>query len=108
VNYRLASRIITVLLIGVLFGLYVHGDNKKWSQLGRQAYMDHELADFESIKAEPQPAVFMIIGSIIVTAAFFGVYELIVFVLSAIFRKLLPPPNHQPPPAPAPSHYPFG
>jgi hypothetical protein len=48
----------------------------------------------------------MIIGSIIVTAAFFGVYELIAFVLSAIFRKLLRPPNHQP--TPAPSHYPFG
>jgi hypothetical protein len=96
-----------MLLIGVLFGLYVHGDNKKWSQLGRQAYIDHELEDFDSNKAEPHPAVFMIIGSIFVTSAFFGVYELIVFLISAIFKKLLPSASSQPL-AQTPTHYPFG
>ena len=105
-NHRLASRLIVMLLIGILFGLCVHSDQKKWSQLGRQAYIDHELADFDSSKAQPQPAVIMVIGSVIVTALFFGIYELIVWVFSAVFKKLLSPAQ-SPQSPPAPVHHPF-
>jgi hypothetical protein len=105
-NHRLASRVITILLLGFLFGLYIHGDNKKWSQLGRQAYIDHELEDFDSTKAEPHPAIFMIIGSIVVTSAFFGLYELLVFLLSAIFKRVLPRDRNQQR-TPTPASVPF-
>ena len=105
-NHRLASRLLTMLLAGILIGVLVHRDNEHSRQLGRQAYIDRQAADFDSNKTEPQSAVLMIFVGILLTSAFFGLYELIVFLFAAGFKKLLPPPASQPPSAP--TYHPFG
>ena len=105
-NHRLASRLSAILLIGIFVGILIRRDNEKWRQLGREAYIDHQLADFNSNKTEPQPAALMIFASIILSALVFGLYELLVFLFSAIFKKLLPPPTIAQPP-PAPTYHPF-
>ena len=105
-NHRLASRLLTILLIGILFGVLINRDNEKWRRLGREAYIDHQLAEFNSNKAEPPSPAIMIIASVILSAFLFGLYELLVFLLSAAVRKLFPEPAGPQPPSPS-TYHPF-
>src|SRR6266481_3175921 len=101
-NPRLASTLIAIVLIGIVIGVLIHRDNEKWRRLGREAYIDHQLADFNSGMAEPQSATLMVFVSILLTATIFGAYELLVFVLFALISKTFPAAAaHQPPPAPS-------
>ncbi|HEY1424699.1 MAG TPA: hypothetical protein VGF20_14695 [Candidatus Acidoferrum sp.] len=104
-NPRPVGRILATLLLGTVFGLYIHADNKKWSQLGRQAYIDHQLEDFDSNKATPQSKPVLMLGAMIVAAILFGAYELIALAFAAIFKSLFPASATQQ--TPPPPSYPF-
>jgi len=102
-RHQLVAKAITITIFAVAFGLYVHRDNVKWSQLGREAFIDYQLKDFDSDKAEPTPAATMIIACLLLSFAFFGFYELISFLFAAALKRLFPPP----PPIPSVPTYPF-
>ena len=106
-NHCLASRIAAMLLIGVVFAVYTHGENKKWGLLGRQAYIDNELADFDSNMVKPELGSGMIIAGCVVAAAVFGLYELVAFVFSELFKRMLPSDTNQQH-TPTPPSHPFG
>src|SRR5262244_968034 len=89
-NYHLAARVAAVLLIGLLFGFYLHNDQQKWNRLGRQAYVDQQLATFDSRLAARDSKPMLIFGSLLLSLLTFGLYELLVLALSAILKRFLP------------------
>ena len=93
-----------MLLIGAVFALYTHSENKKWGQLGRQAYIDNELADFDSNMVKPQLGLAMIIGGCVVAVIVFGLYELIAFLFFEVFKRVLPFGRNQQQTPSLPSH----
>ena len=95
-NPRLVGRILATLLLGALFGLYMHSDQTKWNQLGRQAYLDHETEDFDSNMANHQSKPVQIIGATIAAGVLLGAYELVALAFFRSFQE--PVPRHRKPP----------
>jgi hypothetical protein len=87
-NRHLASRIITIVLFGVLFGSYIHRDYANWNLRGREAFLAHESQRFDRFIAKPHPRVFTVIGATITVAGIFGIYELIALGLSAALKAM--------------------
>jgi len=77
------ERIVSALIIALLFGTYMHHDYTKWNFFGRDAYLAHEATHFDHSIAQPHLGT-PIFAAIIVFAAIFITYEL----LSAAFGKL--------------------
>src|SRR5262249_13300134 len=82
------ARVLSGILIGMLFGYYIHYDYLRWSQRGREAYLAHQNLHFEKYIATPHPPVTLMIGTVIMMGAFFGMYELLAAIFTRILRAL--------------------
>jgi len=82
-----AGRILAAGFIGILLGLYVHFDQMRWSQRGRDAFLTYQDHRFDKTIMHP-PAQFFAIGASVVLAGIaIGLYELI----AAGITHILPP-----------------
>lgn len=79
------SRMISALVMGILFGLGIHQDHLKWNRLGREAFSAYELRRFDHYMASPRP-IATIVGAIIVVPLFLALYELVALVFSKVVK----------------------
>jgi hypothetical protein len=83
---KLASKAIASVVMGILFGLYVHHDYAKWGQRGREAFLQNQLQRFDRFMAHPHAIVPTMIGATILIIGGLVIYELLVFVTSRILN----------------------
>jgi len=79
-------RVTAAFVMGVLFGLYNHNMRLTWSRRGKDAFISHEMQNFDRYFAHPHLA-FTIASGVFAAAFLFAFYELITLALS----RLLPP-----------------
>jgi len=80
------GRVLSGLLLGIVFGVYRHVDEMHWLNVGRDAFMAVQSRRFERY-TEYHAAGTMLIAGILVAAILFGAYELI----AAGIVRMLPP-----------------
>ena len=84
---NLVPKVLAAMLLGILFGWYIHHDYVTWSLRGRDAFIAHQMRRFDMYFASPRP----IAHSLVVTALFaLGVcvlYEMLVAGLSSILNR---------------------
>jgi hypothetical protein len=80
------SRVLAVLFLGVLRGVYTHFDQMRWQGRGRDVFLAEQGHKFDRISSyHSSPA--MIVAGIIMVAVAVGLYELI----AAGITSILPP-----------------
>jgi hypothetical protein len=80
------GRVLAILFLGVLRGVYTHFDQMRWLGRGRDAFLADQGHKFDRIAAyHSAPA--MLVAGIILAVVTFGLYELIAAGISSI----LPP-----------------
>src|ERR1035441_9334288 len=80
------GKVLAVLFLGVLRGVYSHFNQMQWLGRGRDAYLADQGRRFDNFAAvHSAPAMF--IAGIILVAISVGLYELI----AAGFTKIIPP-----------------
>lgn len=82
-----AARVLAVLFLGVLRGVYTHFDQMRWLGRGRDAFLADQGHKFDRIAAYHSSAAMLVAGVILVAVAV-GVYELIVAGIASVL-----PPN---------------
>ncbi len=80
------GKVLSTLLLGMLFGIYRHVDQVKWVQRGRDAYLAVQSQHFQQISQYHSGATMMIAGVILAVVAV-ALYEGI----AAGFARVLPP-----------------
>jgi hypothetical protein len=83
------SRLLTAVLLGILFGSHMHHDYVMWNQRGRDAYISHQMHRFDIYMATPQAAGVTILGATFIAIGLFGVYEAIALGLSTVLKGAL-------------------
>ena len=78
------ARALTAVLLGVLFGYYVHYDFLRWNQRGKDAFLAYQGHRFDQSMAAPHPTAITVIGMAIVIVFGFAIYELVVAVVAKI------------------------
>ena len=90
-NPHLLSRIIAVLLIGIVLGVTVYHQHDKErvkaQQLGREAYLAKEARQFDRLSTDPGPVTQWAAASVVASTCLFGVYELAAFGILKILNK---------------------
>lgn len=81
---NLMSKVVASLLLGGLFGWYVHHDYVSWSLRGRDAFVAYQLRRFDLYMASPRPFAFNLIGMALLALVVCVVYESLVAGISAI------------------------
>jgi hypothetical protein len=87
-NRRLTSRVLAAALLGIILGLYIRHDYSKWRQRGREEFLLHQAARFDTFICSPKPVVLTMLGGVIVAFGIVGFYELMVAMISYAFRKM--------------------
>ncbi len=70
------GRVLAVLFLGVLRGVYTHFDQMKWLGRGRDAFLADQGHKFDRIAGYHSAATMLLAGVILVAVAA-GLYELI-------------------------------
>jgi len=70
-------KLVSALLIGFLYGLYLHHTYVKWHRLGRAAFLEHEGQRFDRYMAIVSPTITSVFGAVIVLLVVVSIYELI-------------------------------
>ncbi len=78
---ELIGRFIAAVLIGMLFGSYIHHDYVKWSQRGREAFIAYQTHRFDRFMLSPHPAIATVFTFTFLMVIFLGIYELLAAVL---------------------------
>jgi len=79
--------VVAAILLGGLFGWYVHYDSALWNLRGRDAFIAEQVHRFNTYISPPRPAVFTVIFSILLTCGACVVYELLAAGLAAIVNR---------------------
>ena len=80
------GRVLAVVFLGLMFGLYRHFDQMKWLGRGRDAFLTEQSHRFDKFVQYHSTAT-MLVACVILAAIVFGLYELI----AAGITKALPP-----------------
>jgi hypothetical protein len=80
------GRVLAVLFLGTLRGVYTHFDQMRWLGRGRDAFLTDQGHKFDRI-AGYHSAPAMLVAGVILAAVTFGLYELI----AAGITNILPP-----------------
>jgi hypothetical protein len=80
------GRVLAILFLGVLFGLYRHYQQMRALGLGRDGFLAEQGHYFDKISQYHSMAT-MLIAGVIVAAVTFGLYE----VIAAAATKAIPP-----------------
>ncbi len=86
-NASAKSRVTAIIILGVVLGWYVHHDEVKWNQRGRDAFISAQMKRFDQNIVKPKPLVPLTVTSIIGAGFFFGAYELLVIVISKFAKE---------------------
>jgi len=91
-RHTLGAKVLVVLLAGIVLGYAVSVDLNEDVERGRALTMDQYVSEFEHHKYELESSgidmAFGVFFGIVFTAAIFGSYELLAFVLAWILRTL--------------------
>jgi hypothetical protein len=80
------GRVLAVVFLGLMFGLYRHFEQMKWLGQGRAAFLTDQSQKFDKFIQYHSMGT-MLIACLILAAIVFGLYEL----LAAGITKILPP-----------------
>ena len=80
------GRVLAVLFLGIMRGLYSHFTEMRWLGRGREAFLADQGARFDKLAAY-HPTGTMLIAGIILVALAAGLYELV----AAGITKVVPP-----------------
>ena len=94
-NQNLISRIIATVLLGVLVAAYMNHDYQKWRRAGRDQFLANQGQRFDRTIAQARPFGAMAVGAIIGLGFLVGIYELVVFGLSAVLKSTASPQQTQ-------------
>jgi len=86
-SHNLIARAIAVVLLGILFGYYIHYDEGKTRKMGREQYVARETHKYDESKSDPTPLPAMIFGGVIVLGLFVTVYEVVVIIISGALKS---------------------
>jgi hypothetical protein len=86
-SHGVVSRILGTVLLGVLFGSYIHHDYSNWRQRGREEFLSHQSARFDRFICSPKPIVLTMFGALIAAFGIIGFYEVTVLLFSSVLRK---------------------
>jgi hypothetical protein len=95
VSQNLIARVIAVVLLGVFFGAYMNHDYQKWRRSGRDQFLAHEAQRFDRMISPVRPFGVVATGAVIGVGFLVGLYELVVFGLSAVLKSTAPPQQTQ-------------
>lgn len=70
------EKLLAAVVMGLLFGTYLHYDYTKWHDLGREAFLSKQEYRFDHFMAQPHWFVLLFAG-IIAAFIVMGVYEAI-------------------------------
>ncbi|HEY5055639.1 MAG TPA: hypothetical protein VII58_05730 [Acidobacteriaceae bacterium] len=80
------GRVLAVLFIGIIGGIYLHFLRSRWIAEGRITFLADQGKRFDSIVTHNSTPVMLVVG-VILAALGYGVYELI----AAGFTRIIPP-----------------
>jgi hypothetical protein len=80
------GRVLAVLFLGVLFGVYKHAMQVRWAMRGREAFLADQSQQFDKGMMPPHGQLVSMVAGVILAAVAFGLYELI----AAWITKALP------------------
>ena len=83
---KFLSRLVVVVVFGVLLGLGRHQIAERYYLKGREAFIAEHARNWDRFYAHPHHIVTGIIVNIVLAAVVVGVYELLVCGLSRLFR----------------------
>ena len=84
------GRMLAVLFLGMIFGIYRHFDQMRWLGRGREAYLLEQSHRFDRM-VQYHTAPSMLIAGLIIAGVVFGLYELI----AAGITRVLPPSTEE-------------
>jgi hypothetical protein len=80
------SNIMAAMLLGGLFGWYIHHDLLTWGLRGREAFITYQLLRFDMNMATPSPVFYNVIVAALLALGFCILYEAIAFWLSTAMK----------------------
>jgi hypothetical protein len=75
-RYR-TGRVLAVLFLGVLFGVYKHFMQVRWATLGREAFLADQSRQFDKGMMPPHGELVTMVAGVILAAVAVGLYELL-------------------------------
>jgi len=82
---RIASELISVVVIGGLAGLYSHASKLKWRRLGRDAFLSDKPHYFDKVIANPSAAINSIVIFVVLGVLIFVLYKSLALGLERLF-----------------------
>jgi hypothetical protein len=80
----LKSRIVAIVVLGMLGSAYMQHDYHRWSERGRDAFIVFQNQRFDRYIASPRPFLFTAVGVTVFVCVFIGIYEFIVRTVSSL------------------------
>jgi hypothetical protein len=87
---EIACRIMSAVLLGGLFGWYIHHSQVTWSVRGREAFIAYQAHRFDLIYANPSPASSSVVSTALLIIGACLLYELVAYCLSAMMSNRTP------------------
>ena len=79
-------KMISAVVLGMLFGTYIHHDYAKWAQRGCEAFLAYQTHRFELHMQNPRPAMVTVVGATLVIAGFLAIYEILALALGRVLQ----------------------
>ena len=87
-DYNKLSRIVSVGIMGLIAACGVHLIHAREALMSRDAYIAKQTASYDRHAAHPEHIVVTIIVGLIMSCIYFGVYELVAFVMRKVLERL--------------------
>ncbi len=90
---KLVARVLSAVLLGVLFGMSVHAGYAKWNRLGYSAFVSFQQARFDRYMFHLQPESRTLLTFVVAALIAAAAYELVVLGVWKLskFISTLPP-----------------
>ena len=92
-NSSTFSKAVAAILLGLLFGWYVHHDYLRWCLRGREAFIAHETQRFNLYMENPHWLMVYIIQMAVFALGVCVVYESIEFAVSTAIKRTISSPR---------------
>ena len=82
-------RLLAILVMGILVGLYRYHDYLTWNRRGKDAFIANQLQRFDRYMAHPHSLFFTLASTAFAYALILGIYE----VIAGLIEQLVPSPK---------------
>jgi len=82
------GRILTAVIIGVLFAGALHFDHLKGSKMGREEFVVRQGERFDRQFAKPEPVALELFVGVFLAGCLFGTYELVAFGIAKTLKSI--------------------